>query len=125
VPLVIYAILTEQNIAKLFMAAVIPGIIAMLGYMVVIGIIARVDPDAGRASVSRPTGREAAGDRATWPVMLIFVAVIGGIYGGIFTPTEAAASGHLATGIVAWRLRADFPSAASSNASTAPRRPPR
>jgi C4-dicarboxylate transporter DctM subunit len=48
VPLVIYAILTEQNIAKLFMAAVIPGIIAMLGYMVVIGIIARVDPECRR-----------------------------------------------------------------------------
>ena len=46
VPLVIYAILTEQNIAKLFMAAVVPGVIAMLGYMLVIGIIARIDPNA-------------------------------------------------------------------------------
>jgi C4-dicarboxylate transporter DctM subunit len=56
VPLVIYAILTEQNIAKLFMAAVIPGIIAMLGYMVVIGIMARVDPDDPHRAARKPAG---------------------------------------------------------------------
>ena len=55
VPLVIYAILTEQNIAKLFVAAFIPGIIAMIGYMVVIGIFARLDPAAAPA-----------GERASW-----------------------------------------------------------
>jgi C4-dicarboxylate transporter DctM subunit len=59
VPLVIYAILTEQNIAKLFMAAVIPGIIAMLGYMIVIGIIARVDPNAA------PRGEQASCARSS------------------------------------------------------------
>lgn len=49
VPLVIYAILTEQNIAKLFVAAFIPGIIAMIGYMLVIAIVARLDPSAAPA----------------------------------------------------------------------------
>ena len=99
VPLVIYAILTEQNIAKLFMAALVPGIIAMLGYMLVIGIIARVDPNAA------PRGDKASWTERlqalldTWPVMLIFVVVIGGIYGGFFTPTEAASIGALATGL--------------------------
>ncbi len=103
VPLVIYAILTEQNIAKLFMAAVIPGIIAMLGYMIVIGIIARVDPNAAPRGdrASWPEKIQALLD--TWPVILIFVAVIGGIYGGFFTPTEAASIGALATAYVAWR----------------------
>ena len=103
VPLVIYAILTEQNIAKLFMAAVIPGIIAMLGYMIVIGIIARVDPNAAPRGEQASFAEKLKAIADTWPVMLIFVAVIGGIYGGFFTPTEAASIGTLATAYVAWR----------------------
>ncbi len=103
VPLVIYAILTEQNIAKLFMAAVIPGIIAMLGYMIVIGIVARVDPTAAPRGEKASVAEKLKAIAETWPVMLIFVAVIGGIYGGFFTPTEAASIGTLATAFVAWR----------------------
>ncbi len=103
VPLVIYAILTEQNIAKLFMAAVIPGIIAMVGYMVVIGIVARVDPTAAPAGEKASVAEKLKAIAETWPVMLIFIAVIGGIYGGFFTPTEAASIGTLATAFVAWR----------------------
>jgi C4-dicarboxylate transporter, DctM subunit len=103
VPLVIYAILTEQNIAKLFMAAVIPGVVAMLGYWIVIAIIARLDPTAAPAGERATWGERLAAILETWPVMLIFLAVIGGIYGGYFTPTEAAAVGTLATGFVAWR----------------------
>ncbi|MDP3423629.1 MAG: TRAP transporter large permease [Burkholderiaceae bacterium] len=103
VPLVIYAILTEQNIAKLFLAAFVPGILAAVGYMVVIAIVARVSPS------DAPAGdRSSWADRLkalvqTWPVLLIFLVVIGGIYGGFFTPTEAAAIGTLATAFVAWR----------------------
>ncbi len=103
VPLVIYAILTEQNIAKLFMAAFIPGIIAMLGYMLVIGIIARVDPTSAPPGDRASWAERLAALIDTWPVMLIFAAVIGGIYAGFFTPTEAASIGTLATGYVAWR----------------------
>jgi len=103
VPLVIYAILTEQNIAKLFMAAVIPGIIAMLGYMLVIAIVARVDKTAAPPGDKATLGEKVQALIDTWPVILIFVAVIGGIYGGFFTPTEAASIGALATGWVAWR----------------------
>lgn len=103
VPLVIYGILTEQNIAKLFMAAVVPGVIAALGYMLVIFTVATLDP------THAPPGRKATwGERIqalidTWPVILIFVVVIGGIYGGFFTPTEAASVGTVATAFVAWR----------------------
>jgi tripartite ATP-independent transporter DctM subunit len=103
VPLVIYAIITEQNIAKLFMAAFVPGIIAAIGYMVVIGIIARVSPqDAPRGDRFTWSQRLKA-LAETWPVLLIFLVVIGGIYGGIFTPTEAASIGTVATAFVAWR----------------------
>jgi len=104
VPLVIYAILAEQNVAKLFMAAFIPGILAAIGYMVVIGIVTRVDPLAGGPGSHRHSWSERLHTLvATWPVLTIVLAVIGGIYSGIFTPTEAAAVGALATGIAAWR----------------------
>ncbi|PRD65674.1 TRAP transporter large permease [Malikia granosa] len=101
VPLVIYAILTEQNIAKLFMAAFIPGIVAMIGYMVVISIIARRKPDEAPAGDRFSWGQRLKAVLETWPVMLIFAVVIGGIYGGLFTPTEAASIGTVATAIVA------------------------
>ena len=103
VPLVIYAILTEQNIAKLFLAAFVPGIIAAIGYMVVIAIVARVSPSDAPAGdrYTWPQRIQALVD--TWPVLLIFLVVIGGIYGGYFTPTEAASIGTVATAFVAWR----------------------
>ena len=103
VPLVIYAILTEQNIAKLFVAAFVPGIIAMMGYMLVIGIVARLDPKSAPAGERVSWSGRLTALINTWPVLLIFLAVIGGIYGGYFTPTEAASVGTLATGFVAWR----------------------
>ena len=103
VPLVIYAILTEQNIAKLFVAAFIPGLIAMTGYMIVIGILCRIDPTAGPAGDRVSWSGRLVALIETWPVMLIFAVVIGGIYGGFFTPTEAASIGTLATAFVAWR----------------------
>ena len=104
VPLVIYAILAEQNIAKLFMAAFIPGILAALGYILVIAIVTRLDPAAGGPGSPRHSWAERLSTLAeTWPVMLIFLVVIGGIYGGLFTPTEAASVGVVATGIAAWK----------------------
>lgn len=101
--LVIYAILTEQNIAKLFVAALIPGLLAALGYMVAIAIYVRVNPDSGGGVRERM----AYGDRfraliPVWPALMVFIAVVGGIYAGIFTPTEAAAIGAFGTGIIAF-----------------------
>ena len=97
VVLVIYAILAEQNVAAMFMAALIPGLIAMFGYMLVVAIYARVVPDAGPASVRMSWPQRMAAVARVWPIVTVFVVVIGGIYGGIFTPTEAAAVGTIAT----------------------------
>jgi len=99
--LVIYAILTEQNIAELFAAAFVPGFLAALGYMLAIFVYVRVRP--GEARVGERVGyRERFRDLArVWPVIVIFLLVIGGIYTGIFTPTEAAAVGAFATGLLA------------------------
>ncbi|MBE0623376.1 MAG: TRAP transporter large permease [Burkholderiales bacterium] len=101
--LVIYAILAEQNIAKMFAAAMIPGVLAALGYMAVIAIYVRAAPgSAGRIPAVPWPGRLRA-LYAVWPVIAIFVVVIGGIYSGMFTPTEGAAVGAVATGLLAWR----------------------
>ena len=99
--LVIYAILTEQNISKLFAAAVIPGIIAMLGYMVAVAIYVRVVP--GHAP-EVDTNREGVTLRSVIgvaPIVVIFLLVFGGIYGGFFTPTEGAAVGAASTFLTA------------------------
>lgn len=101
VPLVIYAILTEQNIAKLFAAAMVPGIIAMLGYMLAIAIYVRLVPgQAPEVDKDRPAMTLSA-ILGVLPIATIFVIVFGGIYGGLFTPTEGAAVGAAATFIAA------------------------
>ncbi|WP_323007819.1 TRAP transporter large permease [Pseudorhodobacter sp.] len=100
--LVIYAILTEQNIAKLFLAAFIPGVLAALGYMLVIALYVRLYPGAAGVRARVPYGQRMAALVRVWPVFLVFVTVVGGIYGGIFTPTEGAAVGAFGTGLLAW-----------------------
>ena len=103
--LVIYAILAEQNIAKMFAAAFVPGILAALGYMAVIAIYVRVVPAAAGQLAPKPWPERWQALAAVWPVLVIFVIVIGGIYSGIFTPTEGAAVGAVATGLLAWWRR--------------------
>lgn len=98
--LVIYAILTEQNIAKLFVAAFVPGILAAIGYMIAIAIYVRVNHDAAGHRERTPYRERFEALAGVWPVMIVFIAVIGGIYTGVFTPTEAAAIGAAGTGII-------------------------
>lgn len=102
VVLVIYAILTEQNIAKLFLSAFIPGILAMLGYMVAISIYVRLKPESAGSRPPAPMNERFRALLSVWPVLIVFIVVIGGIYAGIFTPTEGAAIGAMATGLIAF-----------------------
>ena len=101
VPLVIYAVLTQESIGKLFVAAVIPGIIAALGYLLVIAIVVRRDPTAGPAGVKAPFADMIKAQAGIIPVLLVFLVVIVGIYGGWTNPTEAASIGAAACGIIA------------------------
>jgi len=101
VPLVIYAILTQESIGKLFMAAVLPGLIAMVGYMVVVQIIVRLKPDAGPAGEPVPWPERLKAMAEVLPVLVVFAVVIVGIYGGWANPTEAAAIGAAACGALA------------------------
>jgi len=100
--LVIYAILAEQNVAKLFVAAFVPGILAMLGYMLAISIYVRVFPNSGGVCERVPYRERFVALRAVWPVLVVFLVVIGGIYQGLFTPTQGAAVGAFGTGLIAW-----------------------
>ena len=101
VPLVIYAILTEQNIAKLFAAAMVPGLIAMVGYIIAIAIYVRVVPGHAPEVVADGTPVTWRSAFAVAPIGAIFLLVFGGIYGGLFTPTEGAAVGAAATFVAA------------------------
>jgi tripartite ATP-independent transporter DctM subunit len=105
VPLLIYAILAEQNIAKLFAAAMVPGVIAMIGYMIAIAIYVRLYPGhAPERDVvpGRITARLVVG---VLPIAAIFAIVFGGIYGGLFSPTEGAAVGAASTLVAALAKR--------------------
>jgi tripartite ATP-independent transporter DctM subunit len=96
--LILYGILTEMSVGDLFLAGVIPGIVLALGYVIGILVMGRYWPDfvggsatlgAGDAPLMGP-GEMA---RKLVPVALLVVLVLGGIYGGLFTPTEAGAVG--------------------------------
>ena len=124
VPLVIYAILTQESIGKLFVAAVLPGIIAMLGYMLVVRIVVTLNPKAGPAGARQPWRERLRSTLHVLPVLLVFLVVIVGIYGGWANPTEAAAIGAAACGILAvvgggMRLRGLIDSALGTAQSTA------
>ncbi len=101
VVLVIYALLAEQNIAKLFVAAVIPGILAAVGYMLAIAVYVRLKPDSAGIRPPVPYRERLVALMRVWPVLLVFALVVGGIYGGFFTPTEGAAFGAAGTGLIA------------------------
>lgn len=102
VVLVIYAILTEQNIAKLFLAAVVPGLLAAVGYMIAVSIYVRLHPDAAGTRPPVPMSERLQALWKVWPALLVFGLVVGGIYLGWFTPTEGAAVGAFGTGLIAF-----------------------
>lgn len=102
VVLVVYAILAEQNIAKLFLAAFIPGILAALGYIAVVAIYARLYPETVGSRPRQPYAERFRALFRVWPVLVVFLVVVGGIYLGWFTPTEGASVGALGTGLIAF-----------------------
>lgn len=101
VVLVVYAILAEENIEKLFTAAFLPGLLAMLGYMLTIAIVVRGRENSTVAlpRLSYPARFQAL--TPALPVLLVFLLVIGGMYSGAFSPTAAAAVGVAATATIA------------------------
>ncbi|MEZ5847919.1 MAG: TRAP transporter large permease [Geminicoccaceae bacterium] len=93
VVLVIYGILTEQSIGKLFIAGILPGLLGILLYLLAVRFTVWRDPASGPAGERAGTARRLSSLRNSWATLSLFLVVIGGIYGGVFTPTEAAGVG--------------------------------
>lgn len=106
VPFILYGFVTETDIGKLFVAGIVPGIVAAAMYAcVVLWIVWRSPQAMPMAGERLSLGRRFAAMRGIWPSLAIFLFVIGGIYGGLFTPTEAAGGGAAATFAVAMLQR--------------------
>ncbi len=99
--LIIYAVMVEANVATLFQAALIPGILAALGYIAAIAIVVRINPEAGPAGERATRAQKWSALLEIWPVLAIFLLVMGGIYAGFFTPTEGAGVGAMGTFLIA------------------------
>ena len=107
VPLIIYGILANQSIGKLFMAGIIPGILEAVFYIVTIYILCKFKPGLGPKGPKASFAEKRGAFKSAWVVVLLFVMVIGGIYLGIFSPTEAAgigACGAVIIGLLRKRL---------------------
>ena len=95
--LVLYGIMTETDITKLFAAGIIPGIMAVVFYGVVVAAMAWLRPDAVPRGERYGWAERFASLRALWAVVVLFLFVLGGIYGGLFTVQEAAGIGAVGT----------------------------
>ncbi len=111
--MLIYGILTETSIGDLFIAGIIPGLLLMLFFMITVMIMIGINPSYAPDVVQKSDEMEEAprgsSIKKVWATLLLFIMVIGGIYAGIFTPTEAAgfgAVGALFLGVVMRRLDA-------------------
>lgn len=91
--LVIYGVMTESDIGKLFIAGILPGILGVLLYMGAVAATIALNPLAGPPGERASWLERARTFRGIWGVVALFALVMGGIYGGVFTPTEAAGIG--------------------------------
>ena len=107
VPLVIYGILTETDIRKLFIATVLPGLLMTLLFIVAVAVTVAVRPDLGPPGARRTMAQRFAALKGVWSVLILFAGVMGGLYGGVFTATESAgmgAAGALFIGLARRRM---------------------
>ncbi|WP_341895154.1 TRAP transporter large permease [Ferrovibrio terrae] len=91
--LLIYALLTEQSLGKLYVAALLPGVLGTALYMLAITATTRLNPKSGPAGERMPWPQRRRTLKNVWPVFLLFVIVIGGMFIGVFSPNEAASVG--------------------------------
>ncbi|MEK8051104.1 TRAP transporter large permease [Ideonella sp. DXS22W] len=100
VTLMVYAILTEQNITKMFLAAYVPALLAAAGYLIAIAVMVRLQPQHAPAAQAASAAEVLQAGLRVWPILAIFGVVFGGIYGGVFTATEGAAIGVVLTLVI-------------------------
>ncbi len=102
VVMVVYCILTEQSIGKMFAAGILPGLLAIGCYMLAVQWTIWRRPEAGPPGEKFSGRQRLAALREVWGVLLLFTVVMGGIYGGVFTSTEAAGIGACGGFLFAW-----------------------
>lgn len=107
---IVYGILTQQSIGKLFVAGIVPGILLTLMYCIGIAVMLKFKPglvDREKEKQSKTASLKELGLSLfkPWPIALLIVVVLGGIYGGLFTPTEAAGVGVVGSFIIAFTKR--------------------
>jgi len=105
--LAVYGLITEQDIGKLFIAGILPGILAVSMYIFTINVIGIVRPGFLPSGERQTMGQRLASLRDIWAVALLFLFIIGGLYGGLFTATEAGgmgAAGALIIGVLRRKL---------------------
>ena len=100
-----YGILTEQPISVLFMAGILPGILLTLLFVLVIMLITAIRPPAGPAGPRSSFREKMVSLKNVWPMVILFLLVIGGIYAGIFTATEAGAVGAFGAIVITFAMR--------------------
>jgi len=108
VPLVIYGLVAEQDIGRLFIAGIAPGIVLVALYMAAVSAVVWLRPALGPAGAQVPRAERFRAYVNVWPVLALFILVLGGIYFGVFTPTEASGIGATGAAAFAWwrgRLR--------------------
>jgi C4-dicarboxylate transporter DctM subunit len=99
---ILYGILCEVSIGKLFMAGIIPGILEAVFYMITIWIMCKWRPHLGPPGESTTIKQKVVSLKGTWAMLVLFVLVMGGIYMGIFTPTEAGAVGAFGSIVISF-----------------------
>ncbi len=102
---IIYAVLSEQSVGKLFIAGIFPGLVLTASFMLVIYILCRLNPTLGPAAERSSWRLRIISLKSTWPIALLFLLVIGGIYGGVFTATEGGAIGAFGALVIALAMR--------------------
>jgi len=101
--LVIYGLMTETSVGKLFIAGVLPGLLGVLFYLMAVLFVVTRNPAAGPVGERSTWPERLVALRDVWTTLGLFIFVIGGIYGGLFTPTEAAGMGAAGAMLIAWR----------------------
>ena len=103
--MVVYGILTETDIGKLFAAGFLPGFIAVLMYLLTVTLLALINPKLGQPGEKSTWRQRLQSARGIATITILFVVIMGGIYGGMFTPTEAAGIGAFCTFLITFRRR--------------------